>query len=712
MRFAVLGALIIALPGTAAAQGRMSARLQRMLGQADQAPNAPAPPEVDGLAPWLKHLHELVPQSAADYADFDADDLAAAAAAVEQWCWLWERVAVGLSPEGQLGVVGRLHDVKQSIDRQLDNVLSLRVQFAALPADVKRHEALRRYLRSTSTLIDLSGRLRYALIDAVDAAAIRFSTQSAIQSQLIDLLMQKHSSVGAQEMADDLFDPPQTAGVEPPPPLPAPLKLKVIQLIAKCGTIGEVDELAEFLLNPATPPSQVLAAAEAIRALGLPQDPRAEQDASLPQPPITAARLLDRLQQIDSAQWTPEELPRVNSLLRWLPGRVEPGLEGNTYRLGNFDVQPGDWLLMRNPSPYNLFTDLSPGLFTHVGVVTIEHSSDGKRRMVVADLPERGTSMPATNVETFLDRTLNYVFLRHPDPEVARKMGEAAAEMIGNPTQFDLNFRTDRITALAGKPLHGEKIHTYCAGLLLLCAQQTGVPRDEFFPITETTAPGHTQENLAKLGLSLGDGFVSPSGALFSQKLEIVGRCEPMYDAPREIARSHLRSLRHADGHHPVAALARCVSGNTLENGGGLEDQSAFGQSFGGCRRRKRSNGPGFRRQSRCRGRNPRRNRLWRQRRLCGGDAGNHRRRKPDSRTAARLDSAAARRAGKVSLPPRAIGRNVGIRAKSSPGGVRTELLRYYIDQGRRQLDERFFGGEKPLKVEVKRQEAINSSIV
>jgi hypothetical protein len=533
---AFCSALLAALPLTAAAQGRMGARIQRMLSQSDQPPAAPAPPDVDGLGPWLKQFHELVPQSAADYADFNPDELAAAATAVEQWCAVWESVAVGLSPDGQLGVVGRLHDVKQSIDRQLDNVLSLRVQFAALPADAKRHEALRHYLRTTSILVDLSGRLRSVLLDVVDAAADRVSNQTSLRERFIDLLTEKHSSAGAQIMSVDLFKlQPQAADANAPPPLSAPLKLKVIHLITESGTIDEVDELADFLLNAATPPTQVLAAAEAIRILGLPQDPRPEQDASLPQPPITAAKMRDRLQEIDTAQWKPDELPRLNSLLAWLSTRIEHGLEGDTYRLGNFDVRPGDWLLMRNPSPYNLFTDLSPGLFTHVGVVTIETGSDGKRRMVVVDLPERGTTMPATNVETFLDRTLNYVFVRHPDPAVARKMGEAAAAMIGNPTQFDLNFRTDRIAALKGKPLHGEKIHTYCAGLLLLCTQDTGLPREEFFPITETTAGGHTQENLAKLGLSLGDGFVSPTGALFSPHLDIVGRCEPMYDAPREV---------------------------------------------------------------------------------------------------------------------------------------------------------------------------------
>jgi hypothetical protein len=143
--------------------------------------------------------------------------------------------------------------------------------------------------------------------------------------------------------------------------------------------------------------------------------------------------------------------------------------------------------------------------------------------------------MPATNVDAFVDRSLHYVFLRHPDPAVARKMGEAAASLINCPTEFDLNFQTDRVTALKGQPLAGKKIHTYCAGFLLLCCQDTGHDRNEFFPVPETPAGGNTRENLAKLGITFGDNFISPTGALFSTKLQIAGRREPMYDPQREI---------------------------------------------------------------------------------------------------------------------------------------------------------------------------------
>jgi hypothetical protein len=165
--------------------------------------------------------------------------------------------------------------------------------------------------------------------------------------------------------------------------------------------------------------------------------------------------------------------------------------------------------------------------------------------MVLVDLPERGSSIPATNVETYVARTLHYCFVRHPDPEVAAAMGRAAAEVIGNESQFDLNFRTDRVLALKDESLRKKKVHTYCAGLLLLCSLKTSAPRTEFFPIEEFPAGGRTVENLAKLGLSIGDDFISPTGAMFSPKLEIVGRREPMYDPRREVEEAIFDHFAH-----------------------------------------------------------------------------------------------------------------------------------------------------------------------
>ncbi len=351
---------------------------------------------------------------------------------------------------------------------------------------------------------------------------------------MLDNLIERRSAIGATVVVELLFE-------APPDDSPTAramanrLKQKIIELVAASGNMEITPQLARFARDPGTTPSLLLATAEALRQIGLPQDVRPGQDPKAPTPAITARQLLELFRRVPDQQWLRGERSRVADMTMFLERRAKFGLAENRLRLGRYDVQPGDWLLMRNPSPYNLFTDLSPGLFTHVGVVAMEKGADGIRRMVLVDLPERGTSIPATNVDAFVDRSLNYVFLREPDPVAAAKMGETAASLINAPSQFDLNFRTERVEALKDKSLAGVKVNTYCAGFLLLCSQTTGLPRDDFFPIPEAPAGGKTQKNLAKLGLSFGERFISPTGALFSTKLQLVGRREPMYNAQREI---------------------------------------------------------------------------------------------------------------------------------------------------------------------------------
>jgi hypothetical protein len=462
----------------------------------------------------------------------------------------------GLTTQQQgLERVGLLLELKDRTDRLLGRTLALRDDFAALPAGEPRRGLIRNYLRAASKLIDLSGRMRYALYDVVTGSMLRVLDQPAAFDLLVDLLLEHHSSVGALIVSDGLFElqppkqaepseePEATPGLfrrrrqalreEQSPDLDA-IKHKVLRLIGEAGNPDALPALVEYLETPDAPPELKLAAARTIRRLGLPQPLRPGHDPTLPEPPITAASLRAIVQKIAPQKLPPASRGEREGLLAWLAEREKRGLEGDAYRLGDFTVRAGDWLLMRNPSPYNRFTDLAPGLFTHVGVITTETASDGVRRMVLVDIPERGDHIQATTIDTFVLRTLHYVVLRHEDPAVAKKMADAARAIIDNPSRFDLNFRTDRVAALQGKPLADQTIHTYCAGLLLLCAQETDAPRSDFFPIPEYPAGGKTQENLAQLGLTFGDNFISPTGALFSPHLKIVGRCESMYDPGRE----------------------------------------------------------------------------------------------------------------------------------------------------------------------------------
>ena len=370
---------------------------------------------------------------------------------------------------------------------------------------------------------------------------------------------------------------------------------------------------------------------------------------------------------------------------------MERGIEEDSLKLGSLELRPGDWLLMRNPSPYNLFTDLSPGLFTHVGVVAVEQGEDGIRRFVIVDLPERGARIPATKVETFLSRTLHYVFLRHEDAEVGRLMGQAAADMIGNESQFDLQFETSRVTALRGKPLRGELIHTYCAGFLLACTLPTSRPREEFFPITESVAGGNMASNLKQLGLSFGQDFLSPTGAMFSPQLKIVGPPRAGVRSGPGGPRVDLRPFRRRHDPQDLDALAGRLSG--LAGEAGRDGQAV----------------------------------PWLANALARANDVNARMDlEAAARTAAVIETldeiaeenlnefaaaysrAAGRTAGRGSskqYTPEQIDRMQAYRrqhpdlsrqraeGRLTAGELRGKLVRFYADRGRRQIDERFFAG-------------------
>ena len=480
----------------------------------------------------LERLIGAVPRNVSDCRAEQVRSLIESADQLELWTteqsWRGRRP----NPNEILRVIETIVTTKSGVDVSLDELLELRTKFVDMPEGEARREAIRNYLKATSQLIELSGRLRYTMRDVIDGAAFDLDPHPEDFKRLIDLLAKYKVTIGAAVMSYVLFDPQPNSELYP---YPNDVRAKVLQLIGHTRQINSLQDLVRFMKQSSATPALKVSAAEMIRHIGLPQDPHPDQDPTLPKPSITAAELRRVLNQIDAAQLHPKMVKRRDELVEWLSERVEKGVTGDEYRVGTFTVKTGDWLLMRNPSPYNLFTDLSPGLFTHVGVVATQTARDGKRRFVLVDLPERGATIPVTNVETYLLRTLHYAFVRHQDAKVQMSMGRAAADMIGNETQFDLTFRTDRVLEFKGKSLKGQLINTYCAGFLLLCAQQTSHPRSEFFPISEYAAGGNCRKNLGKLGLSVGNDFVSPTGAIFSPHLEIVGRREPMYTPDREI---------------------------------------------------------------------------------------------------------------------------------------------------------------------------------
>jgi hypothetical protein len=481
----------------------------------------------------LQAIESLVPVRPEDCTRQRSEQLAKAADSLEAWA---ADLSLGATPSrdptAQLGQgldrLRRLAAAQRRVDKSLDRILALRTRFVELPESEDRREMLCRYLEITSQAINLSGRMRYLMRDGL----ARASQDAASRPELIlDVVLENKSDVGALVMTYLLFDPPPQSGIPTPSPT---LRKKVLDVMAASRKAAFLGDLSEFVRQSNSPPELVIHAAGIIREIGLPQDPDPSQG-EVPPPEITAKELYAILASLDSARLSSEAKKQRDVLLEWLGQRSRSGISGDRFRINGFDIQPGDWLLMRNPSPYNLFTDLSPGLFTHVGVVTTVEDQYGVRRFVIVEMPEHQSHIPATNVEAYLKRTLHYFFLRHEDPKVGLAMSETARSVIGNETQFDLTFDNRHVAALKGQNLQGKRIHTYCAGFLLMCAQATTAPREEFFPMAERPAGGHCLENFAKLRLSLGEDFVSPTGCIFSPRLQLVGRREPFYEPTREI---------------------------------------------------------------------------------------------------------------------------------------------------------------------------------
>lgn len=474
-------------------------------------------------------LTAAVPSSAAQC---DAARLAALqqqAEEIDRWAagHAWQRRTSGADAVNR---VDQIITMKAEVDRHLNNVLKLRGQVVPLVEQKDDREFARKYFAMASELIDLSGRLRFTLRDAINNSVNYVSQLDTPEpaEQLVTLVTTRNAYVGA-----DIFSPYLTD-------LEAPISLKlrrsVIDLMGRSGDAERIPDLLRIIRTAEVTPDLKLSAIVAIINLGVPQDWRPGQGKTERPPPVTARELIAELNRLQFTEdYDPSYARTRQQLLPRLKQLAEKGTVNNALRTNGLDVFVGDWLLIRNPSPYNQVTDLAPGLFTHVGVVAAEKGSDGRTRLVVIEIPERGDKVPATNVDAYLARTLHFFFLRHPDPEVAGQMAGTAASVIGNPTQFDLGFRNDHVRELKGKPLKGELLHTYCAGLLHLCAQETDAPLADFFPLIEGPPGGNCLANLEKLGMSIGEDFVSPTGALLSPKLQIVGRREPMYDPGREV---------------------------------------------------------------------------------------------------------------------------------------------------------------------------------
>ena len=480
----------------------------------------------------LDQLLSLVPKSAVEHSLETAKHIKSRVPAVESWVVNENRIYGDMSNNELLDSVSRVLQADARLQQALDRLYAHREHFERSLTSNELKPAIRGFLECMTALIDLSGRLRYFTVDFFTDVIYQLKDSSEDFDSLLNTFFAYKNSAGAvvslEALADDLNENPASTFSDH-------LKGKIIQLARVTRERSLLPLLMEIVEKNQVDSEFSILVIDAIRQIGIPQLARPDCDPALGPPSIESDKIIAILSNIDTGNLSSKDKQRHQKLIAEFKEHNALGVSSESLQFGRVSVREGDWLLMKNPSPYNRFTDLYPGLFTHVGVVTTERGADDRKRFVVVDLPETGNSIPATPVDKFVERTLNFVILRHPDPDVQKVMGDVARSIIGNNSKFDLNFRTEAIERLKGKKLKGKLIDGYCAGLLLLCAQETGKPEGDFFPLDERPAGGNTLQNLAKLDVSMPERFLSPTGPLFSSELNLVYRHETMYSPRREI---------------------------------------------------------------------------------------------------------------------------------------------------------------------------------
>lgn len=494
-------------------------------------PTVSAAPEFDRSQELITQLENLAPLQLTDYESERISQLESIARNLNaESARLCKQCAV-VAPQQIFNGARHMSNLRQRTDTLLHRMLEHRLLFADQPKDEKLLEHVRQYLTAMTALVDLCGRMNEHYAGILRDASFMADRFRDGYIQLAELLRADESGIGVAVLAWSLTEPAE--------PLPAPQqevldsfrRVLLVQMYQK-GRPEVIPVLAELLRSQAHPQWR-LVAAEAIMRIGLPQDPLPTADEA-DRPSITAGELVDTLTTLRPLLPTALQA-RFQTVYQWAKARSQAGLSEPELVFGGVSIQPGDWILLRNSSPYNSCTSLAPGLFTHVGVAALHQGEDGKRRLVVVDVTERKRWIDGDNVDKDLASAIHYCVLRHEDPQVGKRMGEVAATLIGNEMEFDLTFDTAKVAALRGQDLRGKKIVTYCAGLLLLCAQETGLPREEFFPIPETPLPGNGRANFESLGLSFGDDLLSPTGSLFARRMKVIAFSKPMFDPVREV---------------------------------------------------------------------------------------------------------------------------------------------------------------------------------
>ena len=211
----------------------------------------------------------------------------------------------------------------------------------------------------TARLIDLSGRLNCSLGDAIENATFELAGNPTAIHRLLADLVNDHRIRGRRPANDLCFFRPRQG--EQTYSVSLALQEENPTTVRQHAQRIYTSRSWRSWCSTKTPPDElVLEAADAIRAIGLPQNPRPGQDAKLPLPEITAAQLAQGPSPRSLAAKLPADLQaRRTELIAWLrTAHEKTGVAEDIYRVGGIGSSRrriGYWREIS--TPFNQFTE-------------------------------------------------------------------------------------------------------------------------------------------------------------------------------------------------------------------------------------------------------------------------------------------------------------------------------------------------------------------
>ena len=373
-------------------------------------------------------------------------------------------------------------------------------------------------------LEDLLSRLMLLERDAAGVLGDDLADAPESLLALTELFIAKKSSAAALEMAFNLVDPmphrdeiPRSVSqATPQDPITTEtvLRRRLIDLVRISGQTNLLEELALLTEADGVDPLARLLAARCIEQFGVPQLARLTQPVEVPQSTVTARRIATAIERVRPSLPPSLQTDASSLALRLQSKAVQGAAPSETMRVMGIHFQRGDWILLREATPFTVASSLHPQCYHRIALVAHEAGTDGLGRLVVIDHTNNRLGVQVSSLDNWIafvqEHTIAWCVLRPVDALLSQMIEQSALSLAV--VRSSARESNERSSVFQDRSCFSSGLAVTRSALAA-----TGVNPAIFFPLQESSPEGILGDNLKRLGVDLPDSFCSPTGLLLSK---------------------------------------------------------------------------------------------------------------------------------------------------------------------------------------------------